>query len=89
MDLLERGVAPGGVGQGYVANKHMAGFPGQLVVLPNGGAMTAAKLARNLANPLQVTVSVGPLPPTPTPGGPTATPPATRHFAFLPFALKR
>lgn len=72
-----------------------AGFPGQLVVLPASGPLTAAKLARNLANPLAITVSVGPLPPTPTPGGPTETPRpsptagTTRHFAFLPFALKR
>jgi hypothetical protein len=76
-----------------------AGFPGQLVVLPSAGAMTAAKLARNLANPLQITITVGPLPPTPTPGGPTLTPTVTRtpsptsgptrHFAFLPIALQR
>jgi hypothetical protein len=73
-----------------------AGFPGELVVLPSGGSMTAARLARNLANPLTVTLSVGPQPPTPTAGSPTVPPPTrtptqppTRYPVFLPWTWKR
>jgi hypothetical protein len=51
-----------------------AGFPGQMVVLPNGGPVTPELLAAAKAAPLEVTVTVGPLPPTSTPGGETPTP---------------
>jgi hypothetical protein len=73
-----------------------AGFPGELVVLPPGGSVTAAKLAQNRANPLEIAVSVGPLPPTATAGPPTVPPPTrtpteppTRFPVFLPWTYQR
>jgi hypothetical protein len=57
-----------------------AGFPGEMVVLRNDGAFSAATLAENLAHPMTFEITVGRLPHTPTPGptgATTATPTAS------------
>jgi hypothetical protein len=58
-----------------------AGFPGTLVVLPPGGAVSAAELAENAACPLVVAVTGRPAP-TPIPGNRCAP----SGPIYLPFA---
>jgi hypothetical protein len=73
-----------GVAAATLNDFNHAGFPGQLVVLPVGGHISAAQLADNAAHPLTYTLRVGELPPTATPGGDTATPPPTRTATAPP-----
>jgi hypothetical protein len=67
-----------------------AGFPGEMVVLDQDDPRTAAQLVEQKAHPLVVTVTVGELPDTATPGPATRTPEPTataplRH-AYLPWS---